>query len=540
MSDYIPRRALPAPAPIALAPRFAYRERPQPQKFAPSPQQQAFFDWVLDGSGNALLEAVAGAGKTTTLIQALRIMQGSVFFGAYNKKICEEIKAKAAQGGATRRGTYISTMHGVGYAAWLEINPKVEVDDRKTAKLISAMAEQDPAYLPLTAFISKMVSFGKQFIIGVNSRIDNIGIWTKIMKHFAVDQELPEDATPAQVEEAVGMAIEIFRQSAASCNKRIDFDDMIFAPLMFKARFYRNDWVLIDECQDINPARRELAKRLLKPTGRLIAVGDSRQAIYGFTGAGGDSVERIIEEFNCVRLPLTITYRCPKAVVSYVSRWVSHIEAHPNAPEGKVRAPELAAIMPGQPATAWFMQDAPAISDVILCRYTKPLIQTAFRMIRAGIGCKVEGRDIGHNLIVLATRWKISSINALEKKLAVFLEHEVAKARAEDSERKEQEVMDRVDTLRVFIERCREKKQTSIAQLEAEIKSLFADNVEGVVTLSTIHKAKGREWPRVYWMQAALRAKHLLDWEAVQEENMNYVAGTRAMQELILVPEGTI
>lgn len=45
---------------------------PSPRKFVPSPQQQAVFDWVESGRGNAFIEAVAGAGKTTTLIEACK------------------------------------------------------------------------------------------------------------------------------------------------------------------------------------------------------------------------------------------------------------------------------------------------------------------------------------------------------------------------------------------------------------------------------------------------------------------------------------
>ena len=38
--------------------------------FVPSVQQQAVFDFVTGGNGNAIVEAVAGAGKTTTIIEA--------------------------------------------------------------------------------------------------------------------------------------------------------------------------------------------------------------------------------------------------------------------------------------------------------------------------------------------------------------------------------------------------------------------------------------------------------------------------------------
>ena len=65
------------------------------KKFVPSEQQKAYFNWIEVGEGSCIVEAVAGSGKTTTLIKGLEYMVGSIFFGAYNKKICDEIRAKA-------------------------------------------------------------------------------------------------------------------------------------------------------------------------------------------------------------------------------------------------------------------------------------------------------------------------------------------------------------------------------------------------------------------------------------------------------------
>ena len=72
----------------------------------------------------------------------------------------------------------------------------------------------------------------------------------------------------------------------------------------------------------------------------------------------------------------------------------------------------------------------------------------------------------------------------------------------------------------------------------AYIDSLFAENVKGVLTLSTIHKSKGREWPTVFWLDRAgtLPSKYAKqDWQLDQENNLCYVAATRAMTNLIEV-----
>lgn len=518
--------------------------------WSPSPQQADFLRWVSQGRGSALLEAVAGAGKTTTLVQALLRMEGKVFFGAYNRKIANEIKAKAAELRADRPGVFINTMHGAGFSHWRRTAPDCEVNEQKVDRIIKDMAHDDAEVLAYSTFISRMVSLGKNFLIGATCAMDHGPSWDHLLNHFATADTLPD----GDVGKGMAYMLQAYKRSADTLKAVIDFDDMIFAPIYKSVRFFENDWVLIDECQDTNPARIALARRMLKPGGRLVAVGDSRQAIYGFTGAEADAVDKIAELFKCQRMPLTVTYRCPKAVVAHAHQWVQHIQAHESAPEGVVRP--VAAAQPmqcpvcqgGKPdclqclgkgtivdPRPWFLRDRPRTSDAILCRYTRPLVQTAFAMLKAGIGCRIEGRDVGRNLIQLAQRWKITSLDRLEERLASYLANEKAK---EQPDAKKQQVEDMVETLRVFIERARAQGKNLITQVVADIDQLFADEVRGVVTLSTGHKAKGREWPRVYWLEAAQRMPNLKDWELVQEDNIKYVICTRAQEELVLVPEG--
>lgn len=501
--------------------------------FQPSPQQQAFFDWVSLGTGSAIVEAVAGAGKTTTLVQALKRMDGQVFFGAYNKKIADEIKVKAAEARADRPGVFISTMHGAGFNNWRRVAAHVRVDDRKVRELTVELLKQKlpsdaspQTFASLELFVPRMVAFGKQYLFGVKKAMDDRAAWLELVEHFGADDSL----VGMGVVEALDYVIAVFKKSAEKCYEVIDFDDMIFAPIYYNARVFQNDWVLVDECQDLNPARLELARRMLRKGGRLVAVGDSRQAIYGFTGAQADSVEQIARTFNCVRLPLTVTYRCPKKVVEFVHQWVSHIEAHSSAPDGEVRTIEHSKDAP------WYLgAEAPRVTDAILCRYTKPLISTAFSLLRNGIACKVEGRDIGNGLIKLATRWRVKTLDRLSEKLGAY--YEAQRAKIELRKGSTTTLEDTAQTLQLFISRCQTKGLHSLDDLIKDIQDIFADEAKGVVTLSTGHKAKGREWPRVYWLWSSKQIPNLKDWELEQETNIKYVIGTRAKEQLLIVPE---
>ncbi|MBE2195619.1 MAG: ATP-binding domain-containing protein [Anaerolinea sp.] len=74
-------------------------------------------------------------------------------------------------------------------------------------------------------------------------------------------------------------------------------------------------------------------------------------------------------------------------------------------------------------------------------------------------------------------------------------------------------------------------------ELNQYIEDLFSDEKSGV-WLSTVHRAKGLESNRVVILQynrLPLYWKEQHEFEAVQEENLLYVALTRARQELVLV-----
>jgi hypothetical protein len=142
----------------------------------------------------------------------------------------------------------------------------------------------------------------------------------------------------------------------------------------------------------------------------MIFVGDPCQAIYGFTGADSDAMDQLRAATNAITLPLTVTYRCPKAIVAEANKLVPDIVAHEDAPQGIVRSIEYDGMF-GENLSK---------DDVVLCRNTAPLVQLAYTFLAKGIACRVEGRAIGEGLAKLAKRWKLSGLAALLTKLEDF------------------------------------------------------------------------------------------------------------------------
>jgi superfamily I DNA/RNA helicase len=218
-------------------------------------------------------------------------------------------------------------------------------------------------------------------------------------------------------------------------------------------------------------------------------------------------------------------------VVELAQRLVPDIEAAPEAPEGVITRlstdEEIEALMASLGPT-----------DAILCRNTAPLITAAYKLIRAGKPCKVEGRAIGEGLIQLARRWKVRTIDAFLNRLRDYNEREVQKAMAKGNESKIEEVQDKCDTMREIAAACISKGQTSVEDLVNFINALFADGAENVTILATYHRSKGREWPRVVLWEDAQRCPSRAarqQWQIEQEMNLKYVAITRSQHELVFV-----
>ncbi len=494
-----------------------------------SEQQVAILDWIKNSKGNAIIEAVAGSGKTFILVEGVKLMSGWVFLGAYNTKMGYELKEATKGMNKVKAGTF----HSAGFGALRFRFKDITVEANKVRDIVNGMIDAgDEQLAPYGDFVIKLVGLAKDSGVGFFNKIEDVTPWRELVDKHDVADDLEGFLN---VDDGIAYAQDVIKISNANV-KVIDFSDMIYLVLMKNVRILQSDWVLIDEAQDTNPTRRALAKKMLKPGGRLIAVGDPRQAIFGFTGADADAMDLIREEFGTITLPLTNTFRCPKAVVRHANQWVDHIKAYDTNPEGEVISAKYEDVF-GDKSEYKFSGD-----DAVICRLNAPNITLAFKLIRRGIPCRIEGRDIGVQLINLAGKWKIKSLDVLRDRLDKYKAREVQKAMAQGKEQKAESIGDRVDCLMVLIERG-EELRLNVDGLCDMIRDMFSDSQnkntpKDILVLSSVHKAKGLEWKRVFLLG---RQEHMpssyarQDWQMVQEINLIYVAVTRAMETLIEV-----
>jgi superfamily I DNA/RNA helicase len=479
-----------------------------------STYQNNIFDFVENGVGSAIVRAVAGSGKTTTICHADSLLPEycTSILLAFNKSIAEELKA---------RGVNARTFHSVTYSPVTRFKGTRQVDADKLSILVQQHLSGDDAFI-YGHFIKRLVGLARQ--VGIGCLVDDVeASWVDIVAHY--DLELDNESGN------LGRALELASDLLGWSNQSdmVDFDDLLYMAVREGIVLPKYDVVFVDEAQDTNAIQRALLRKMLKPTSRVIAVGDPAQAIYGFRGADSNSMDLIAKEFNCVELPLTVSYRCPAAVVEHAQQWAPQIEAAPGAPMGVVenlgKGWELTTFQPG---------------DLILCRTTKPLVTLAFKFIKAKIKACILGREIGQGLKTLIKRMNAKNIDALATNLENWAARETEKAVAKCQDSKVEAIGDKLDTMLFLIQNLLETDRT-IPALLAVIDQLFSD-ATNVVTLATIHKAKGMEAPRVYWLNSsqcpAPWAKQ--PWQQQQEMNLCYVATTRAQAELYLIEDSSV
>jgi DNA helicase II / ATP-dependent DNA helicase PcrA len=473
-----------------------------------STYQSAIFAHVAARAGNLIVRAAAGSGKTTTIVEAIKHATGSSIFLAFNKSIAEELKS---------RGVNARTYHSLTYGAVLRARAINKVDPDKLRNHIRDSWTPPMAQM-YGAFVAKLVGLAKNSGVGCLVE-DAEDVWVTLAEKH--DLELDHDHAD------YAMAIKLARNTLTWSNTEgtgCDFDDLLYFAVKDGIALTKFDNVFVDEAQDTNAIQRAILRKLLKPGSILVAVGDEAQAIYGFRGADSDALKLIGEEFNAQVLPLTVSYRCALAIVQHAQGF-GEVEAAPGAAPGLVRTQVSDKVLEEMQAR-----------DLVVCRTTKPLIETAYSLLRARKSAYVMGREIGQGLITLIKKLNAKGVDQLLTKLAAYTTREVEKAVAKGQESKAEAIQDKSDCI-AFLADTLAETDRSVPALVRLIEDLFTDKNGGAVVLATIHKAKGLEANRVFWLNHDYVCRWARqDWQKQQEQNLCYVAATRAKQELVLIP----
>src|SRR5918997_6850984 len=116
-------------APKQLGLELAVINRPT---FRPSRYQEDIFHFCVAGQGDGLIVAAAGAGKTSTLIEAAQLLRADkTLFLAFNRAIADELRERLANSEID-----VLTVHGLGYRTICKQLGAAVIDKRKYCRLV--------------------------------------------------------------------------------------------------------------------------------------------------------------------------------------------------------------------------------------------------------------------------------------------------------------------------------------------------------------------------------------------------------------------
>lgn len=474
---------------------------------------------ILRVGRDLVVLARAGTGKTTTMVEAvIRFCRANpsarVLTCAFNRKNALELDRRLRDAGLDWKQASAKTLNSVGLAtvrkAW---GKGVDVDGKKGRRIAKAVSAE----------FEEKIKVGETLPAGLAGKVGRLATMAKVTlttptdvdsmialcNRFAIADEQGEISTIVDLAEEA-----MFR--AKEETDVVDFDDQLWFPHLFDLQPWKHDLVIVDEAQDMNASQLELARKSVNRRGRLVAVGDDRQAIYAWRGADSDFLDRMVRELDAITLPLPRTYRCGHAIVREARKIVPDYEAASSNVEGVVRTIPVGKLV-GEVRSG----------DFVISRANAPLLPICLRLLKRKIPATIQGRDIMSQLIGIVERCVERTGDDSTTCLLAYLEtyevEERAKLERADADDDVLEALaDRVECLRVLA-----PEHELCSDLLEHLDEVFTDRDDlSKVTLSSAHRSKGLERDRVFMLADTFRSGD-------QEDNCRYVAITRAKTELV-------
>lgn len=494
--------------------------------FIPTLEQQNIIDFIKTSVKSLIVNALAGTGKTSVILRAVKELidsgySGKILITSFSRSVIDEITGK------TPDCIDVKTMHSLGNALMHSFNKNAKLNKDKLKEVCSVVIgpvkevkkgekltkddlELNNKLKAQYSYVSQIVTMLKKNDLdateeNINAMIEFYGI--------SIDIDYPD---------YIKHSIAVFERSVSLNRKEYDFDDMIhYANVNNINPINKYDIVIVDEAQDLSAMQRSFLLRFVKPSGRVIAIGDPNQAIFGFSGSTVDSIDKLEQRLsNVVQLPLTINQRCAKEIINIAQEVVPSIKSADNAINGDViiyNKLRLEAIESG---------------DMVLARRNSVLVKTAYLLVREGKKVYFYGDSIASDIA--------SAVNAVNHQNDLVLLVELMNQRAlmlKDKYKNKtiyNNFLDRLDTVKELI-----SVNKSIIDVKTLIKELYQlfDNKSaiGAVKLLNGHIAKGLENKRCHiidYDRSIIECER--EWQQQQERNLLYVMLTRAKETLFL------
>lgn len=546
--------------------------------------QLKIFDFVKNGKGNGIIDAVAGAGKTTTLMGCVLHIPNidDVIYCAFNTSIRKELKKKFL---AAKKNVTVSTVHSLGFQM-LRATGVYKLNDFKYNEII-----KDPEFFeflvpyidmilgyhnhPTVAELKKLdeqrdgldwddknaLNEGQQYVGKIIKRLldinqkyrctleeDRLECFDSMVRHFGIfaPWECQQYTYNDELKCYFNAHQKLLKEgnSMAVSHGIIDYTDQLYLPYLQNLTSKKKyGFVFVDECQDLSKAQLYVVKQYLREDGRLLAVGDPYQAIYGFAGADCQSFDRVKQTFNCTVLGLTDCFRCPQSIIQLARSIRPDINGFKQYPGKIYNIPQREVIHNVKEG------------DLIICRTRRPLMAMALKLITKDFKVKIHPDELQEFMGNYKRNFTPRELRKILTEDIIDEFFENARERNEQRIIREnknadsiirnliikEEVRDMEDTLIFLKKKFFDWHLNTLQSILTRLKHTLSYPGDEAIKISSIHRAKGLENDRVFILEYnKLPFKRDLEWERIQERNLHYVAVTRPKEELYLCDEQLI
>ncbi|HYG40634.1 MAG TPA: RecQ family ATP-dependent DNA helicase [Cytophagales bacterium] len=305
--------------------------------------------------------------------------------------------------------------------------------------------------------------------------------------------------------------------------------------------------LVIDEAQDMNEDEFALILELMQHNDqmRVIAVGDDDQNIYEFRGASSKYLFQFINEKKALKHELVENFRSKSNLVDFSNQFVKQIrnrlKENPiqgkKKEKGKIRIVKYKSPHLITPLVNDILRSELTGSTCVLTNTNDDAFQLAGLLVKRGLKSKLIQSNDAFNLYNLAeVRFFLSRLNIRDDTYFISDEcWERAKRELVTQYSKSSKLEICKNIVKEFEAVNNVKKYKT--DLEVFIREFkledFINQTGETIVVSTIHKAKGREFDNVFLMLPNFNC----DWD--EGKRLLYVGMTRAKENLIIHLNGS-
>ena len=442
--------------------------------FPLTPEQSAAVEMALTGR-DCVIEALAGTGKTSTLVAIAEAIQAAdptrrVLYLALNKSIVTDAEGRFPS------NTECRTAHGLANRAVAgPYRHRIGKGGRMKSTELAAMLRAEAVTIVLKSGSRR---FAGAFLAGMAKR--TVARWcytsstTIEPEHMPLPEIDAEDgreflAIRAEFAKAVLPLARRYWDDVCNPRGRLPFEhDHYLKMYQLQGAVVEADVILYDEAQDANGCMSAIVADQVH--AQRIYVGDTYQQIYEWRGA-----VNAIASFEGERTWLTQSFRFGPEIAGCADLVLAGLGAEVHLLGN-----------PAKPGVVRMIVDPDAAVDAVLCRTNAEAIATILRALDAGLRPALVGGTWQIEAMIRAAADLKAGRGTQHPELACFANW----GEVQDYAENDACGIELAGFVRLVDGYGTDKLSDVLARCSSSEAS--ADLI-----VSTAHKAKGREWPRV-------------------------------------------